>query len=121
MRDCFAASRLAMTSFMCIFETSYKKCFTIKSSRRFSDISFIRPCGILFMNYPDYSYPPVLFARVARDVVLLRCRDFRQDAKACIANINPPLQVSGKENIPQQGPCVLTVNHYHRAGFGAQW
>ena len=27
----------------------------------------------------------------------------------------------GKENIPQRGPCVITVNHYHRNGFGAQW
>ena len=73
------------------------------------------------MNYPHYSYPPGLFARVARDVILLRRRDFHQDAKACIENLNPPLQVLGKENIPQQGPCVLTVNHYHRPGFGAEW
>jgi hypothetical protein len=73
------------------------------------------------MNYPDYSYPPGLFTRVALDVVFLRHRDFHQDAKACIENINPPLQVLGKENIPRQGPCALTVNHYHRAGFGAQW
>jgi len=73
------------------------------------------------MNYPDYSYPLGLFARVALDVVFLRHRDFHQDAKACIENINPPLQVLGKENIPRQGSCVLTVNHYHRPGFGAQW
>jgi len=73
------------------------------------------------MHYPDYSYPPRLFVRVARDIVLLRHRDFHEDAEACIENLNPPLQVSGKENIPQHGPCVLTVNHYHRPGFGAQW
>jgi hypothetical protein len=35
--------------------------------------------------------------------------------------LNPPLRVLGKENIPQRGPCVITVNHYHRDGFGAQW
>ncbi len=73
------------------------------------------------MDYPAYSYPPDLFASVARDIILLRHRDFHQDAKACIENLNPLLQVLGKENIPQHGPCVLTVNHYHRAGFGAQW
>ena len=73
------------------------------------------------MSYPDYSYPPGLFVRVARDVILLRHRDFHQDAKACIEYLNPSLQISGKENIPQQGFCVLTVNHYHRLGFGAQW
>ena len=73
------------------------------------------------MNYPDYSYPLGLFPSVARDVVLLRRRDFHKDAKACIENLKPPLQFLGGENIPRQGPCVVTVNHYHRAAFGAQW
>lgn len=73
------------------------------------------------MNDPDYSYPPGLFPRVALDVLLLRRRDFRSDSQACIENLNPPLQVWGKENIPQHGPSVLTVNHYHRPGFGTQW
>ena len=72
-------------------------------------------------EYPVYSYPPGLFARLARDVILLRRRDFHVDAKACIDSLIPPLQILGEENIPQQGPCVLTVNHYHRPGFGAQW
>jgi len=73
------------------------------------------------MNYPDYSYPPGLFPGVALDVILLRPRDFHKDAKACIENLKPSLQVFGGENIPQQGSCVITVNHYHRSGFGAQW
>ena len=73
------------------------------------------------MNDPDYSYPPGLFPGVAWDVVLLRSRNFQKDAKACIENLKPQLQVLGKENIPRQGPCVLTVNHYHREGFGTQW
>jgi hypothetical protein len=73
------------------------------------------------MDYPDYSYPLGLWASVARDILLLRRHDFHGDAKACIAKLNPPLNVSGKANIPEHGPCVVTVNHYHRAGFGAQW
>ncbi len=73
------------------------------------------------MDYPDYSYPPGLFVRVARDVIFLRRRNFHRDAEACLDHLKPPLQISGKENIPQHGPCVLTVNHYHRSGFGAQW
>jgi len=73
------------------------------------------------MSVPDYSYPPGLFPSIARDVVLLRHRNFHKDAKLCIENLKPPLQVLEKENIPQQGPCVITVNHYHRPGFGAQW
>jgi hypothetical protein len=73
------------------------------------------------MNNPVYSYPPGLFPRVARDIVLLRHRDFHKDAKLCIENLKPSLQILEKENIPQHGPCVVTVNHYHRPGFGAQW
>jgi 1-acyl-sn-glycerol-3-phosphate acyltransferase len=73
------------------------------------------------MASPKYSYPPGLFAALIRDIFLYRKRDFHKDAKACIANLNPPLNVIGKENIPQQGPCVIMVNHYHREGFGAEW
>lgn len=73
------------------------------------------------MTYPKYSYPPGLFIRVLWDFVLLRPRDLRQDAKGCIENFSPRLRVLGMANIPQQGNCVLTINHYHRSGFGAQW
>ena len=73
------------------------------------------------MDTPDYSYPRSFWARMARDVLLLRRRNFKDDAKACIGNLHPPLRVLGKENIPQRGPCVITVNHYHRDRFGAQW
>jgi hypothetical protein len=73
------------------------------------------------MDYLSYSYPRGFWARVVRDVLLLQYRNFRQDAKACIGNLQPPLRVLGTKNIPQRGPCVVTVNHYHRDGFGAQW
>jgi hypothetical protein len=73
------------------------------------------------MDYPKYSYPRGFWARVARDVLLLRRRSFKADAKACIENLRPTLRVLGRENIPQHGPCVITVNHFHRKGFGAQW
>ena len=73
------------------------------------------------MRYPRYSYPPGLFARAAWDLVLLHRRDLCQDAKACIDHLSVGLKVVGRENIPQQGGCVLTINHYHRPGLGAQW
>jgi hypothetical protein len=73
------------------------------------------------MASPEYSYPRGLLASVALDMVLLRCRNFRQDAKACLENLQPPLRVVGREHVPTQGPCVVTVNHYHRTDFGAQW
>jgi hypothetical protein len=81
----------------------------------------IKTCGILFMNYPKYSYPPGLFARAAWDLILSRRRDLRRDAKACIETLSAKLKVLGEENIPQQGGFVLTINHFHRPGLGAQW
>ncbi len=73
------------------------------------------------MNYPTYSHPRGLIARVALDVLLLRRRSFREDARVCIEQLKPPLRVIGNENIPQRGSRVVTVNHYYRRGFGAQW
>ncbi len=73
------------------------------------------------MDNPKYSYPAGVFAAFVRDLLFLRKRDFHHDAQACIANIRPPLRVSGRENIPPRGPYVITVNHYHRPGFGMQW
>lgn len=73
------------------------------------------------MRSPSYSYPPGLLVRVARDLLLLRQRDFHKDAISCIEQLQPPLRVWGSENIPEQGPCVITVNHYHRKGFRAEW
>ena len=73
------------------------------------------------MDHPKYSYPPGRFLRGAWDLLLLRPRDLQQDAKACIGYLSTELRVLGMENIPQKGGCVLTINHYHRPGFGAQW
>ena len=73
------------------------------------------------MGKPDYSRPRGLFVRVAFDALLLRRRSFREDARACIGRLKPSLRVLGKEHIPQRGPCAVTVNHYHREGFGAEW
>ena len=73
------------------------------------------------MNYPKYSYPSLLFIHALWDFIFLRRRNLQNDAKACIENLRPGLRVLGKENIPRRGTCVLTINHYHRPGFGAQW
>jgi hypothetical protein len=71
--------------------------------------------------YPNYSYPKRTIASLVRDAILFRHRVFREDAIACIRQLKPPLHVLGQENIPQRGPCAVTVNHYCRPGFAAQW
>src|SRR5271157_3781930 len=73
------------------------------------------------MGYPSYSYAPVVIASLIRDGILHRRRVFRDDARLCIDRLNPPLQVLGKENIPQTGAYVLTMNHYTRVGFHIWW
>lgn len=68
-------------------------------------------------------YPPLpgLAAALACDALLGRRRSFRRDACASIGRLQPPLRILGEENIPQRGPCVVTVNHYYRPGFQAWW
>ncbi|MFZ1040086.1 MAG: 1-acyl-sn-glycerol-3-phosphate acyltransferase [Anaerolineales bacterium] len=73
------------------------------------------------MSYPKYSYAPTVIASLIRDGILDHRRVFRDDARLCIERLNPPLQVLGKENIPQRDPCVLTMNHYTRTGFHIWW
>ena len=73
------------------------------------------------VQFPAYSYPATSILGLIRDVILLRRRIFREDAIACVQRLEPPLRIIGRENIPQRGPCVVTVNHYRRPGFAAQW
>jgi len=72
-------------------------------------------------DLPKYKYPTGVVVGLAFSTVLGLQRSFRADAIRCIDKLQPPLQVLGTENIPQYGPCIVTVNHYHRSGFGAQW
>lgn len=72
-------------------------------------------------NFPMYAYPTGTVVGLALAALLGLHRDFREDALACIQHLQPPLQVTGIEHLPHDGACVLTVNHYHRPGFGAEW
>jgi hypothetical protein len=46
-------------------------------------------------------------------------RSFRQDALRYTAGL--PLKVAGSQHIPQTGPALIVMNHYHRSGFQAYW
>jgi len=71
--------------------------------------------------YPKYSHPLLTLLQAGRDWILLRQRSFRRDSQSCIERVKPPLRIIGKENIPSKGPCLITINHYFRPGFGAWW
>ncbi len=71
--------------------------------------------------FPHYSYPPDMIVGLILDTTLGRRRIFRKDACSIVSLLDPPLRIIGQENIPQSGRCVITVNHYYRPGFAAQW
>ncbi len=70
---------------------------------------------------------PPIYPHLPLEVVLAvswaalsgRRRVFRQDALRCTRDL--PLAVGGREHIPQTGPVVIVMNHYHRPGFQAFW
>jgi hypothetical protein len=72
-------------------------------------------------DFPKYGIPSRVVAGLAFATVLGLRRSFQEDAIRCVERLKPPLQVLGEEHIPQRGTCVVTLNHYHRPGFGAQW
>jgi hypothetical protein len=70
---------------------------------------------------PEYRLPRSKVLRLAVSAILGRQRSFHRDALEVVAGMQPPLQVLGRENIPETGPCLLTFNHYFRPGFGVWW
>ena len=72
-------------------------------------------------RFPTYPYPWELVAKIAFSVLFLRHRSFRQDAIRAISGLSPAPHFYGLENVPKEGPCLLTLNHYYRPGYGAWW
>jgi len=44
-------------------------------------------------------------------------RSYSCDARRIIAGLPKPLHITGQENIPPAGPCLITSNHYSYPGF----
>ena len=70
---------------------------------------------------PNYPTPWPLIARLVLSVFFRRKLSFHKEAQEAVRRISPPVKVLGKENVPSNGPCLLTTNHYYRPGFGAWW
>jgi hypothetical protein len=71
--------------------------------------------------FPHYPIPWRIAISLMWDIIRLRERSFRSDARICINLISPPLEILNPENIPRQGPALLVTNHYARPGFKAWW
>jgi len=48
-------------------------------------------------------------------------RSFHQDSQQVAKRFVQPIKVLGQEYIPSSGPCLLTLNHYHRPGMQGYW
>lgn len=70
---------------------------------------------------PRYPFPLLLVAHLCSAILLNRQRSFKADAQACVGRLRPPLQIIGQEHIPNNGPVLITTNHYSRPGFPAWW
>jgi 1-acyl-sn-glycerol-3-phosphate acyltransferase len=68
-----------------------------------------------------YRLPRRLVAGVVWAALTLRPRSLARDARVALAGLSPALEVRGEENVPAQGPILVTCNHYSRPGFAAWW
>jgi hypothetical protein len=71
--------------------------------------------------FPRYRYDSSALLGLIFDSLRLHPRVFKADAAAHLAQMNPPPRILGVENIPQHGPCLITMNHYFREGFQVWW
>lgn len=70
--------------------------------------------------FPDYpAFPLRLVLEVGWALLTRRRRSLRQDALSCLPRLS--LIVLSQEHIPQDGPALILMNHYHRPGFQAWW
>jgi hypothetical protein len=73
------------------------------------------------MDYPAYRIPAHIIPGLIIAGLLGKRRSFRQLALECIQRMQPQLVVLDQAKVPGSSPSVLTVNHYHRPGFQAEW
>lgn len=70
---------------------------------------------------PRYTYKVHLIIMPALRVLLGIASPPHLDAALLLQGAHPRPRVLSVENIPPEGPFVLTVNHYDRPGLGAWW
>ncbi|MCJ7622226.1 MAG: hypothetical protein MUO76_01890 [Anaerolineaceae bacterium] len=71
--------------------------------------------------FPRYPLPAEMLLHISVATLLGKQRSFQHDARRLLSRLKPPLQVFGREHIPDAEPCLLVLNHYSREGFGAWW
>lgn len=72
-------------------------------------------------SLPVYRLPPLILGRLVGAALTAGKRSSAQDASAAIASIQPEPEIVGATNVPADGACLVTCNHYTRPGFAAWW
>jgi hypothetical protein len=94
---------------------------TLKRKSHFRKTHSVKPLNQAMMGYPFYPFPAGVLLQLASDALRNKSRSFRRDARLLADRLRPPMIVTGVQYIPQNGPCLLTVNHYSRPGFNSWW
>jgi hypothetical protein len=69
----------------------------------------------------DYSIPAHTYADLVLAILLRQHRSFSALVQRLSSLRKIPAYVRGLENIPQRGPGLITVNHYHSEHFWSPW
>lgn len=70
---------------------------------------------------PRYRLPLRFLGGFLWGVATVHPRSFASDARLAVTGLDPGLCIRGGEQIPSEGPCLVTCNHYSRPGFAAWW
>jgi len=68
-----------------------------------------------------YPFPWKTGFQLLLDAILLRPRNFHQDALGTRGLLSKPPLIIDQENVPTVGPCLVVMNHYNQADFGPWW
>ncbi|RPI31851.1 MAG: hypothetical protein EHM70_10475 [Chloroflexota bacterium] len=70
---------------------------------------------------PRYPLPLPPLLRLGWAILRKEKLSFRSEACDAARWLRPPIKVEGHEHIPNSGPCLVTINHFSRAGFYSVW
>jgi hypothetical protein len=71
--------------------------------------------------HPTYRLNCLVPGKILSSLLVGRRRDFSADARDLIKGIIPPPILINQNNIPGEGPYLVTLNHYSRPGFMVFW
>ena len=72
-------------------------------------------------TYPSYLFPKKMIIEIIISLFKNEKRRITSDSVRAISGVLPPIQIIDEKNIPNEGPGLVTLNHYSRPGFSIVW